>query len=176
VGYCWGRVPDLGLFHEPQQVWPHLTWKTLQPGFRLPIHTFVCGIADSAQVHVDRVYCWGDMAEADLGELPRDMGVSAQRIAVGGTHACYVTRPWLGCWGANDHGQLGTGDRVPSLEPRNLELSYDWVDVATGIEHTCGLTAEGQVYCWGAGYRNQMGDGWQVERLTPTYVDFGVQP
>ena len=173
AGYCWGFVPEIGTFDAPEQVWPELTWKSLQPGFRVPLlQGFVCGIADSAQVHSDRVYCWGEMGVVNMGAAPQSMGFDAQHLSVGGTHACSIARPWLTCWGDNFHGQLGTGDREPSVQGQRIEESRDWIDVATGIEHTCGLTADGDVYCWGSGYRNQMGDGRPVEQLAPIRVAF----
>jgi alpha-tubulin suppressor-like RCC1 family protein len=86
------------------------------------------------------------------------------RLAVGGTHACYVdSAHTLWCWGGNAAGQLGNGvyaapapaDRsdpdsgdlaspfaVPALRGRAAQ-------VAAGGRNTCAITVDGELWCWG---------------------------
>lgn len=95
----------------------------------------------------DAVFCWGANDRGQLGDGSHDLRASAVRVfgldpaagvfdlALGADHSCVVTGetasvshpdPTMGgiyslrtlrCWGANDHGQLGTGDRVDWPRP-----------------------------------------------------------
>jgi len=44
------------------------------------------------------------------------------------------------------------------------------VQVATGQDHTCAVTATGEVWCWGRNEYGQLGDGTTLDRLTPVRV------
>jgi alpha-tubulin suppressor-like RCC1 family protein len=48
--------------------------------------------------------------------------------------------------------------------------------LATGVDHTCTLTAAGGTVCWGSNQYGQIGDGTTILRTTPTNVNlpFGV--
>jgi alpha-tubulin suppressor-like RCC1 family protein len=65
------------------------------------------------------VKCWGNISPYTL--LPADVpglssGVSA--IAAGQSHTCILTTSGgVRCWGANDHGQLGTNNTTASSVP-----------------------------------------------------------
>jgi alpha-tubulin suppressor-like RCC1 family protein len=92
-------------------------------------------------------------------------------IAVGDGHACGLTADGAAhCWGANEHGQLGTGTTTGSDTPLPVAggLRFARLDGATG--HTCGITLEGEAYCWGDNRFSQIGDGTSTDRLTPTRV------
>lgn len=47
-------------------------------------------------------------------------------------------------------------------DPFRVELA-EWtpplVSLATGSDHTCGVTADGDAFCWGHGHYGQLGDG-----------------
>jgi alpha-tubulin suppressor-like RCC1 family protein len=49
-----------------------------------------------------------------------------------------------------------------------------WQQLASGQEHTCGLTASGQAFCWGGNRENQLGDGTGEDRVRPTAVAGGL--
>jgi alpha-tubulin suppressor-like RCC1 family protein len=64
------------------------------------------------------------------------------------------------CWGRNSRGQLGMEPdslrhpapvRIPGLPPL--------LNLATSRAHTCGLTADGEVYCWGENQHGELGRG-----------------
>ncbi|MBX3199524.1 MAG: hypothetical protein KF850_12035 [Labilithrix sp.] len=55
----------------------------------------------------------------------------------------------VACWGANGDGQLGRGPSYvyDSATPARVGGLSDVVE----LEHTCAVTAAGDVFCWGAG-------------------------
>ena len=59
------------------------------------------------------------------------------------------------------------GAPLPALHAQTL---------ATGVDHTCTLTAAGGTVCWGSNQYGQIGDGTTLLRTTPTNVNlpFGV--
>ena len=65
----------------------------------------------------------------------------------------------LWCWGRNHYGQLGVGDTVQARVPRRVGLASDWVQVAIGFDHVCGIRSSGAIYCWGRHLEGQLGLG-----------------
>jgi alpha-tubulin suppressor-like RCC1 family protein len=45
-----------------------------------------------------------------------------------------------------------------------------FVEVTTGIDYSCGLTASGAAYCWGSSSDGQLGDGTTANKNVPTLV------
>ncbi|MES1165636.1 MAG: RCC1 repeat-containing protein, partial [Verrucomicrobiota bacterium] len=64
----------------------------------------------------------------------------------------------LWCWGANQAGQLGTGNDDPQFLPTVVPLAAVR-DVAAGGHHTCAGDASGTAWCWGANPAGQLGEG-----------------
>lgn len=78
------------------------------------------------------------------------------KLALGFAHACAITRDHrLFCWGANESGQLGLGDRqerggtVPLAGLVAVDLGVAPLDVVAGRAHTCVRLDGGAVLCWG---------------------------
>ena len=46
--------------------------------------------------------------------------------------------------------------------------------LATGENHTCGLTSSGAAYCWGANSSGQLGNGSITNTSTPIAVSGGL--
>src|SRR5690606_25355007 len=77
----------------------------------------------------------------------------------------------LWCWGANNHGVLGTGhaDGAILTTPRPVGLE-DVSAVTTGKYHACAI-AGGRAWCWGSNSRGQLGVGEDVTiSLVPVAV------
>lgn len=77
--------------------------------------------------------------------------------------ACGIdTDGHLTCWGTNHRGRLGRGYETNNFlpfapAPTLSELTY--TQVASTYEHTCALTAGGNIDCWGLGTYGRLGDG-----------------
>jgi alpha-tubulin suppressor-like RCC1 family protein len=96
-------------------------------------------------------------------------GVTAVASWLG--HTCKVQGGQLYCWGANDHGQLGTGDTLPRIVPTRVGSFNDWLRVATSETHTCAIRAPGALYCFGDNASGQLATHDTMPRLTPTAVE-----
>lgn len=94
------------------------------------------------------------------------------QISVGYYHSCALKESGeVYCWGGNQWGQLGTGDRRPSPTAVKAQgLPQDVIAVDAGLDHTCALTSSGDIKCWGSGYTGQLGDGMVSGGLTPADV------
>ncbi|MBI1295870.1 hypothetical protein GC175_13025 [bacterium] len=128
------------------------------------------------------VKCWGRNFVGQLGDGTRtsrltpvnvsglSSGISA--IATGTNHTCAVTTgDDVKCWGSNGRGQLGDGTSMDRLTPVDVSgLSSGISAVATGANHTCGLTLWGGLKCWGDNDSGQLGDGTRTSRSTPVDV------
>lgn len=131
----------------------------------------------------DDVKCWGDNTYGQLGQL-LDVNSSSPisvftsdvystdilSLSAGSYHNCAVFSQTgeMRCWGNNSVGQLGTGTdyrvRVPALVEKNM------VTVASGINHSCGITSSGAIRCWGTNSYGQLGDGTTYSRSAPVEV------
>jgi alpha-tubulin suppressor-like RCC1 family protein len=55
--------------------------------------------------------------------------------------------------------------------PVEIDAEREWVDVALGYQHLCGIDSTGALYCAGRNQRGQLGDpgrpdpDWTIERL-----------
>lgn len=124
------------------------------------------------------VKCWGDNYYGELGDgsandqlMPVDvvgLGAEVTAISSGKHHTCAVMNyGGVKCWGANDGGQLGNGERASkvNLPVDVIGLSSGAIGVSAGSEHTCALMKNGGVKCWGNDYYGQLGDGRDVKAL-----------
>ena len=146
-----------------------------------------------------QLYCFGDGVGDAPGEMrtlsPIDVSTDATGDSlpvwdfdVGGVninaknHLCALVGEnrealTLYCWGDNDDGQLGLGNRT------TLSAPGDAVDfgpgrsplrVVTGTYHTCALLNNGEVVCWGRNQAGQLGTGNNTRLTAPgAAVDFG---
>jgi alpha-tubulin suppressor-like RCC1 family protein len=80
------------------------------------------------------------------------------------------------CWGAGGFGQLGAGgDITESLTPVPVAGGLRFIQVSTGIDHTCGVTTGHRAYCWGFNGSGRLGDGTAGNtRATPVAVVGGL--
>lgn len=131
------------------------------------------------------IWCWGYNARGQLGrgvESPR--GTTPERVGdrsdwrsieAEGLHSCGIRNDGtLWCWGYNDSGELGVGDRLNrttparvGCEPTQSDVCFeDWTTVSTGEYHTCGIRREGTLWCWGGHGNGQLGIGGGTSQAT----------
>jgi serine/threonine protein kinase/alpha-tubulin suppressor-like RCC1 family protein len=91
-------------------------------------------------------------------------------IAAGGRHSCALVSARVLCWGANDHGQLGDGDTEARGTPAPIVGELEFVQLSTGLAHSCGVVRGGDAFCWGADERGQLGDATFTSRSAPVRV------
>lgn len=144
-------------------------------GLTSRVHAIAAGVSHTCALLDDgTVKCWGDNTYGQLGDgstvassLPVDViGLNNVReIDIHlANHACALTNAdTIQCWGANRFGQLGDGSTENRSRPVDVNgLPEGMGTVATGMNHTCALTAAGDVICWGSNYFGQGGKnpGW----------------
>jgi alpha-tubulin suppressor-like RCC1 family protein len=124
-----------------------------------------------------RVWCWGAGESGQLGNgahadssqpVALDLGDNPpriQRVVVGGATTCAADSDGTAyCWGANESGQLGTGNTSPSITPVPVPVTAaapanSIVRVGVGGGSACVLTNVGRAACWGADTDGMLGDG-----------------
>ncbi len=92
----------------------------------------------------------------------------------GAYSTCSTTRSGaFFCWGANQAGQLGLGDRTERVyAPARLEkLAGPLIDMALGPNHGCALHASGALWCWGSNQSGQLGVSSITTRASPAKVE-----
>ena len=133
-----------------------------------------------------KVFCWGRKSVGQLGDgvtsntvinypatvktditsdPPIDL-TNIVQIASHSSHTCALSRHGaVFCWGKGTHGQLGNNANISSNLPVKVVAQGGATDslagiiqIATGLEHSCALNLEGEVFCWGSGASGQRGD------------------
>jgi alpha-tubulin suppressor-like RCC1 family protein len=178
--YPWGvsngQIPVGATIRDIEQGWTH-----------------TCAIASD-----DKVYCWGNNNNGQLGngttsayvatpvavsqgEIPS--GVKIRSLAVNGLHTCALATNFKAyCWGRNDYGQLGNGvtnaqytSPVAVLQgaiPVGVTLS----SLTTGQSHSCAIGSNDKAYCWGRNDVGSLGNGTLTSSNIPTAVTQGAIP
>jgi alpha-tubulin suppressor-like RCC1 family protein len=149
-----------------------------------PVREPVSGITEvAAGVHHTcakrdgRVYCWGYHRHGMLGvaadtpafpSQPDTVVVPTPVIGIESLgeivtldldydFGCVLTAAGeVHCWGANENGQLGTGDQLPRSQPTRVENLPAIERLAVSYAKVCATTKRGEVWCWGTG---ELGDG-----------------
>ena len=92
-------------------------------------------------------------------------------ISAGYAHTCGITTANAAvCWGDNEDGQLGIGNRTNANVPVTVSGGLQFNAISAGYRHTCALTTNGAAYCWGDNALGELGDGTTTDRLVPTAV------
>lgn len=108
----------------------------------------------------------GKFSAAVAAALPTSL-----HVAIGLGHVCAVEPDGeVACWGANEAGQLGTGDTTPSTTPAAVASIDSAVAVTAGWSHSCALLRSGQVWCWGINSSGELGNPETDPAMTPVRV------
>jgi len=135
-----------------------------------------CGVTTG-----DRIYCWGENSEGQLGDgttanLLRPVqvtgGYSLREVTAGFQSTCGVTvddRAY--CWGI---GWLGDGSEFRTqITPVAVAggLLFRHISNHPLSDNTCGITTDDRAYCWGLNQVGQLGTGTLGEAsLSPIAV------
>ena len=94
------------------------------------------------------------------------------QVAMGGGFTCALRRDGtLWCWGANESGQLGTGDVTPHPGPTRVsKLPLEVVSIAAGTSHACAALRDGSLWCWGHSEYGALGQGDVHTNSVPTPI------
>jgi alpha-tubulin suppressor-like RCC1 family protein len=183
VAYCWGDggrwgAASLGGLYSPPT-----------PQFLAnDTKAIVAGWEHSCRLTLSNItYCWGtdqygqrgDGAEF-FGGSPRAVALPESLVTISSSqyHVCGTSAAdRVFCWGINDTGELGIWpDTTRGCSPhpcRKAPIEVPGVrlrTVSAGMEHTCGLDADGHAYCWGANESGQLGVGTANDTLSPRLV------
>lgn len=130
------------------------------------------------------VKCWGSDYDETLGNgsdpssaipvtvLGLDQGVAT--ISGGPFHTCALTvEGGMKCWGDNDIGRLGSGNKLATTVPTDVVgLSSGVIAIGTGVNHSCAILSTRTVKCWGHNYEGVLGDGTRgIDESKSTPVD-----
>ena len=149
-----------------------------------------CGIAANG----GPAFCWGNNQTGALGigtaAGPNDIrtrpvqvagGLSFNAISTSGEHTCGITGAGQAfCWGANEHGELGTEATLQQCEvsigaitsvpcatvPVPVAGGLTFASITTALDFTCGVTTGGQGYCWGDNDFGQLGTTAGLDNCT----------
>lgn len=172
--WCWGILPDATFEAKPTA-----PTKLTDLGEVTSLTGIYAGMCVTRPDQT--LACWGYNGQGGLGDgtlvssstpvspvgLTDVVGVVGSSV---GSHVCALrANGSVACWGDNGQGQLGTGEVGLSLSSVPLEVAGDaqFVGLSLGNNHSCGMTATGEVWCWGANYNGELGSGFS-RPLEPT--------
>jgi alpha-tubulin suppressor-like RCC1 family protein len=190
TSYCWGSNTYGALgggtgpgtsSATPRAIASGQTWRSISAGYS---HT--CGVTAGGIG-----YCWGSNYWGALGIgtygstsqsslVPIVGGLSFQAIRAGQDFSCGLATDGAAyCWGLNLVTQLGTAAVVPSCShagPMDRPAGCSTMPLpaaggialsalASGVSHSCALTAAGTAFCWGDDHAGQLGTAAAVPGL-----------
>ena len=103
-------------------------------------------------------------------------------VGKGGDHNCIIASNHLiKCWGKNDYGQLGYGDKIsrgteikqmgnhlPFID-LGFDFEYQVLQIVAGAAHTCARLDNNKIKCWGINNEGQLGYGDEENRGDEPY-------
>ena len=119
--------------------------------------------------------CYGPAGAAPCTLAPkRFSGPSLEftTISVDSTNGCGITKDKLVyCWGPNDVGQLGNGQKGGGAQPTLATVAQERFDsISVGVSHVCALNTARRAFCWGRDQEGQLGDSRRINSTTPIPV------
>ncbi len=118
-------------------------------------------------------------AAGSMGDALPVLNLGINRVAValagGDNHMCAIfVDGAVKCWGNNQYGQLGLGDKVnrgdgpgqmgQALPVVALGAGRRALQLAAGAFHTCAVLDNGTLKCWGRNSAGQLGQETRIDR------------
>eukprot|EP01105_Mastigella_eilhardi_P021531 TRINITY_DN5221_c0_g1_i5.p1 TRINITY_DN5221_c0_g1~~TRINITY_DN5221_c0_g1_i5.p1 ORF type:complete len:1027 (+),score=255.48 TRINITY_DN5221_c0_g1_i5:89-3169(+) len=129
----------------------------------------------------------GELAAVQKAKYPvpqfvaavHETGRSVKAVACGQSHTMAIVTggdcDQLWGWGFSGFGQLGMGDKVDQLIPRQVPgITEPVKQVACGLTHTLALSEGGTLWCWGEGRFGKLGLGPDLmteDVASPTQIE-----
>lgn len=130
------------------------------------------------------VLCWGHNSFGEL-QTGGDPGLkrpirlqqaeTLDTLVSGGFHTCGLQGGTAYCFGYNDEGQLGNGDKGNAVTTlQRVGGNHVFTAIAAGRYHTCALDADGTAWCWGYLQGKLSDDHPEEDATEPVQVPAGV--
>jgi alpha-tubulin suppressor-like RCC1 family protein len=139
-------------------------------------HYFTCAV----RAEGDRVTCWGDDRQLQLGSEtpaasrpPQDLAGLGRvsSLALGAEHGCALLQTGrVACWGGNLAGVRGDAESGARGSPREVLGIDDAGRVGAGSYHMCFRNATGGIACWGRNSGGELGSGDRTGSASPRGV------
>ena len=172
--WCWGRNFD-GQLGDNTNGYKKSPVQTTALGTNW--NQVSCGGLHTAAIKTDgTLWCWGENEYGALGqgELSSKnfrfksspvqtiaFGTNWKQVSCGHRHTAAIkTDGTLWCWGWNDYGQIGDGNRSYKTRYSPVQTTAfgtNWKQVSCGSTHTAAIKA-GQLFCWGENTFGQFGN------------------
>jgi len=152
--WCWGSIGNISQDLPGQITTPAPGgWASITGG-----QDHVCATRTDGTL-----WCWGDNAQGQLGigshtgqNLPQQVTTPAREgwasVTAGAFHTCAIRAGGtLWCWGWNQNGQLGPGNRTVQDVPEQVVAPArgGWASVTAGFDFTCAIRTDHTLRCWG---------------------------
>lgn len=137
----------------------------------------------------DFAFCWGWNSCGGLGDWTagnqadpyKSNDYEWLKISSGTGYTCGIKKSdnSLYCWGDNGAGQLGNDVEVLcgyEYDPVDIPIEEfktgddEWIDIAAGPDHACGINKDNYLFCWGVNINGAIGDGTRVNRKVPEKI------
>jgi len=187
--FCWGSVfewqPGFTVEKDkaiPTEVVGERDWQS--------VHTSNSGESICGIKHDATLWCWGRGIEGQFGNgtqganhyslepTPVSESSQWQQVALGWTHICAIKLDGsLWCWGETANGKVGIGEEeLNPIEPIPKQVGFetDWISIALGERHSCGIRSDNSLWCWGSNKETQLGievNDDVFDYYAPTQVD-----
>lgn len=182
TAWCWGDDTDgklgngAGLTADQDAPSPvslsGYTWSDISAG-----ESHACGITTDGTA-----WCWGRDNNGQVGNgaggstvVPVQVSDSDKWVSIsaGQRASCGIkTDGTAWCWGDDTGGMLGDDTALASKTvPVPVAEPGPWVKISNGLQHTCGIKADGSAWCWGTNTNGELGVGSAGNRTLPTPVN-----
>ena len=173
--FCWGSAENAKLGRESpmdvavptQELTESVHWSSISLG-----KSHSCGLKLDGSV-----WCWGQGASGQLAQgvddllskfvaTPAVSDLLFERLSLAGDHSCAVRSEAmtnsvldnaLWCWGSSLEIRNGLSENA--TYPVRIAENQQWIEIRTGINHSCARDAQQQIWCWGNNQFANLGAG-----------------